>query len=323
MQRSTLGILVLVSIVVAWSFADQNTGWERPEIPEVKGNPLTDESIQLGGALFGELLFSQDTSISCQSCHINVDAFADHLPVGEGIKGRTVTRNTPTLFNVGFHPSFMIDGKFASLEDQVMGPIMDHREFNMDPEELMKRLKTVPFYDELSEKAYGQPLTLEIVQKAIANFERVLISDDSRFDRFMKGEAELSAEEMRGYALFSSDELQCSGCHGGYFFSSFEFENNGLYEQYGDSGRALITGLDRDIAKFKVPTLRNIALTYPYMHNGSMETLDEVIDHYASGGADHIHKSERIHGFDISEDDKDALIAFLNALTEVRLEEMN
>jgi len=322
MNRVLVVALIVLSVALsAFMTEDPSKGdsWTRPDIVFPDDNPMTDAGIDLGGALFFETLLSKDSSISCQSCHMISEAFADHLPLGEGIKGRHVTRNTPTVFNVAFHPYFMADGKFATLEDQVLGPINEHREFDMSPELVIERLHTIPLYNELSQKAYGEDLSMDIVQKAIANYERVIISDNSRFDQFKRGEAQLTEQEMQGWKLFNSEELNCSQCHSGYNFTNYAFENNGLYEDYQDSGRALITKQPEDLAKFKVPTLRNIALTYPYMHNGSVETLKEVIDHYASGGKGHTSQSHLVAGFEITPDEKEALLAFLQTLTEERL----
>jgi cytochrome c peroxidase len=290
--------------------------WERPKVIFPSDNPDTDASVELGGALFFETLMSKDSSISCQSCHLMTQAFADHLPVGEGILKRTVTRNTPSLTNIGLHPYFMADGKFGTLEEQVLGPINEHREFDMTPEEVVARLKTVPLYNELSMKAYNQELNIDVVQKALANFQRVIVSQDSRFDLYMKNEIELTPEEKAGWKLFNNSELNCIQCHGGYNFTNYAFENNGLYANPTDSGRALITELNDDIAKFKVPSLRNISITYPYMHDGTFQSLGDVIDHYASGGQNHVNQSELINGFQITAAEKKALIAFLKTLTE-------
>ena len=181
--------------------------WERPTVKYPEDNPFSEKSIELGGLLFFEVLLSKDTSISCQSCHLITEAFADHLPVGEGILGRTVTRNTPSLINTGLHPYFMADGKFNSLEEQVLGPINEHREFDMSPEKVITRLKNKTIYNELSNAAYNKDIDIEIVKKALANFERVILSQDTRFDQFMKGEIELTQEEQIGWELFKSPNL--------------------------------------------------------------------------------------------------------------------
>ncbi|MFK7770988.1 MAG: cytochrome-c peroxidase [Saprospiraceae bacterium] len=290
--------------------------WERPPIKVPSNNPLTEESIKLGSALFFESLLSRDTSISCQTCHLNNEAFADHLPKGEGIKGRHVERNTPTLLNIGFHPYFMIDGKFSSLEEQALAPIKEHNEFDMSPELILKRLKPYPQYKEMSIAAYGEDLSIMIIQKALANFQRELISDNSNFDKFMRNEIILSEEEMKGWQLFKSDNLNCRQCHNGYNFTNYEFENNGLNSEYTDKGRYLVTGKIKDLAKFKIPTLRNVVVTFPYMHDGSIASLEEVLDHYSSGGSNHQSKSKLINGFKITPEERSYLIAFLNTLTD-------
>lgn len=150
--------------------------WEKPVVKYPDENPFSESSIELGNELFFEILLSKDSSISCQSCHQITDAFADHLPVGEGIMGRTVTRNTPSLINIGHHPYFMADGKFISLEEQVLGPINEHREFDMSPEEVIARLQTIPRYNELSNKAYSENINIEVVKKALANGKGIFSS---------------------------------------------------------------------------------------------------------------------------------------------------
>ena len=292
--------------------------WERPSVCFPDDNPFSEASVDLGGKLFFESLLSRDTSIDCQSCHMLTLAFADHLPVGEGIKGRTVSRNTPTLVNIGLHPYFMADGKFSTLEEQVLGPIEDHREFDMTAEEVIHRLKDLPRYKELSHAAYGEDLSIEIIQKALANFQRIIVSRESKFDQYMEGELDLTQKEMEGWQLFKGTRLNCIQCHSDYNFTNYSFENNGLYATYADEGRALVTKRKEDIGKFKVPTLRNIAITYPYMHDGSLSSLEQVIDHYASGGKKHEYQSDFIKGFSISEREKEALLAFLGTLTDKR-----
>lgn len=312
-------LLIFLSLFLGYSKLDHahsSDKWKRPEVVYPEGNPASEASVALGSSLFFETLFSKDSTISCQSCHMINESFADHLPVGEGIKGRTVTRNTPSLLNIGLHPYFMADGKFQSLEDQVLGPINEHREFDMSPEEVVTRLKTVPIYNKLSLEAYNEELSIEIVQKALANFERMLTADNSKFDQYMRGKVELTPQEKQGWELFTNAELNCIQCHGGYNFTNYSFENNGLYITYADSGRALITKEQKDLAKFKVPSLRNVALTYPYMHNGAFNSLEAVIDHYASGGKRHPSQSPFIQGFSIDPEEKEALLAFLNTLSE-------
>ena len=321
-KPSILSIVLLILIGISLISLDtDSTGkiekWEMPEVIFPEDNPLTNESVELGAALFSERLFSKDTSISCQTCHSTFMALTDQLAVGEGVFGRQVTRNTPTLNNVGLHPYFMKDGKFNTLEEQVLGPIKDHREFDIEPEELLKRLKTVSYLNDMSLKAYDSELTIEIIQKAIANFERVLVSENTPFDAFMKGDrTAISKSAINGYELFKSKELNCIECHSGFDFSDYSFQNNGTFKVYTDSGRALITKDKTDIGKFKVPTLRNINLTFPYMHDGSLNTLKEVILHYNSGGQIHKNKSPLIKPLNLTEEEINDLVTFLYTLSD-------
>ncbi len=310
----TLIVYSLTSLKEGSTFEISN--WETPKVVYPADNPYSDASANLGSTLFFETLMSRDTSISCQSCHQLNEAFADHLPLGTGVDNKTVTRNTPTLFNIGFHPYMMKDGKFARLEDQALGPIKDHREFNMSPDKILERLKTVPIYDKLSKEAFGTPLTIEIIQKSLATFQRTLTAFNSPFYDFMRGDLKaISEEAKRGWKLFNDPKINCISCHKGYDFTDYSFQNNGLYKVFADSGRYLITHNKLDIGKFKIPTLRNVGITYPYMHNGSVKTLEEVLAHYAKGGIKSKNKSKNIKGFELSKESERDLIAFLNSLT--------
>jgi len=322
-----LGLLISMCIGLA-SFNTNQIGelkkWEIPEVQFPNDNPLSNESIQLGAALFSERLFSKDTSISCQTCHATNMALTDQLPVGEGVFGRHVTRNTPTLNNIGLHPYFMKDGKFETLEDQVLGPLKDHREFDIEPNELLMRLKSVPYLNDMSMQAYGSDLTIEIIQKAIANFERILVSKDTPFDAYMQGDkTAISESAINGYRLFKSEKLNCIKCHSGFDFTDYSFQNNGTYKVYVDSGRAFMTKNRDDIGKFKVPSLRNLDLTFPYMHNGSFESLESVIKHYEAGGKSSPTKSSLINGFELTDIERQNILDFLSSLTEYRLLDMN
>lgn len=322
MKCSNARILVLsclATFLLAASLPNQQTSWEAPEVIFPADNPVSDASVSFGGSLFSETLFSRDSTISCQSCHILGDAFADHLPLGMGIENRKVTRNTPSLFNIGMHPYLMADGKFATLEDQVLGPINDHREFDLSPEEAVERIGSMPLYQEQSQAAYGAPVSIETIQKALANFQRIIIAEDAPFDAFMRGDDNaISASAKNGWKLFQSDALNCTACHSGFDFTDYSFQNNGYFETYADSGRAIITGKPEDIGRFKVPSLRNVALTYPYMHNGSVETLSGVLKTYTRGGSGHVNQSDELRAFELSEVELEDLEAFLESLTEMR-----
>jgi cytochrome c peroxidase len=328
-MTKSIFIIVVSLLLIALVSLNSNEGgeienWEISEIKFPTDNPFSNESVDLGAALFSETLFSQDTSISCQTCHATYMALTDQLVVGEGTFGRQVTRNTPTLNNIGLHPYFMKDGKFLTLEDQVLGPLKDHREFDITPDELLSRLKTVQYLQDMSQKAYDSDLTIEIIQKAIANFERILVSKDTPFDAFMQGnDTVITKSAKNGYRLFISDELNCIQCHSGFDFTDYSFQNNGTYKIYADSGRAIISKKKADIGKFKVPTLRNVDLTFPYMHNGSFESLEDVIKHYEAGGQKSETQSHLITGFELTDNERQNLLDFLSSLTEYRYLQIN
>lgn len=291
-------------------------GFPEPSIPE--DNLLTKERIELGKKLFYETALSIDSSLSCGSCHLAAAGFADHNAVSIGVQGRVGFRNSPTLTNVAYHPYFFKEGGSPTLELQVLGPIENHDEMGFNAAELAKRLKDHPEYDELAEKAYDRKMDLFVLTRAIAAFERTLISGNSKYDQFVfqqKKEA-MTIDEQAGMELFFSERLACTTCHEGFDFTNYALENNGLYTDYQDKGRNRVTSDAADIGKFKVPTLRNIALTYPYMHDGSLKTLEEVIAHYQAGGKGHPNQHPAIQPFELSSSEKQQLLAFLNSLTD-------
>lgn len=313
------GVLLIAAGLYAFQSKEKLDEWVYPEVKHPSDNLPTEARINLGSDLFFETLLSRDSTISCQSCHKIDEAFADHLSLGEGIKGRHVTRNTPSVFNIGLHPYMMKDGKIPSLEAQVLAPINEHREFDMSPEEVVQRLQTRPYYVSLSKKAYGKTIDIDVVQKSLAVFQRIIKAENSPFDAYMRGDdTSLTEKQKRGWKLFQTEELNCIQCHSGFDFTDYSFQNNGLYQNYVDSGRALVSGQQEDIGKFKVPSLRNVAITYPYMHNGAVSSLEEVLAHYASGGQQHANQSEFVKGFELNKADQEALIAFLQSLTERR-----
>lgn len=291
-------------------------GFPMPEIPA--DNVLTESRVQLGKLLFYDPALSLDSTISCGTCHQAASGFADHFPISIGIEGRIGMRNSPTLTNVAYQPYFFAEGGSPSLELQALGPIENHVEMDMNAAELAKRLKDDPFYTPLAQKAYGRDMDLYVLVRAIASFERTLISGHSPYDQYAfehKPEA-LSESEKRGMALFFSEKTGCSNCHSGFNFTNYTFENNGLYQTFTDEGRYRITLEPSDIGKFKVPTLRNIALTAPYMHDGSLQTLEDVVSHYINGGKNHPNQSKFVKPIQLSDIEKNELIDFLNALTD-------
>ena len=282
-----------------------------PEINHPSDNQATAERVALGKRLFYDPILSRDSSISCNSCHIQEFAFADNKKVSPGVEGELGVRNSMSLANVAYTDFFLREGGVPTLEMQVLAPIHEHSEMDFNIIPVAERMKLDSSYVVQSLKSYNREPDAFVITRAISAFERTLLSGNSNYDRDY-----LSASERDGKALFFSDSLACTSCHGTFLFTNQGIENNGLYEQYADSGRYRVSYLQEDIGKFKTPTLRNIELTAPYMHDGSLESLEEVINHYESGGKEHFNQSLLIKGFTLNSTEKENLIAFLHSLTD-------
>jgi cytochrome c peroxidase len=291
-------------------------GFPIPLIPS--DNELTKSRIELGRRLFYDPVLSKDSTRSCGSCHYAQLAFSDSTAVSFGIEQRPGTRNAPSLANVAYQTRLLREGGVPTLEMQVAVPIQEHNEFESNILAIADRLKGMPEYVAMSAKAYGREPDPFVITRSIAAFERTLLSGESPFDQwFFQGNSNaLSESGKRGYALFNSDRLNCSKCHGGFLFTDQSYTNNGLYLVYPDSGRIRLTGLESDRGVFKVPSLRNIALTGPYMHHGSISTLEAVIEHYETGGKAHQNKSPLIKPFTLNSQERNDLLVFLNSLTD-------
>lgn len=289
---------------------------ELPEINYPEDNKPTDDRILLGKLLFEDVRLSRTDEISCASCHKSEFAFADNIPTNNGVEGREGTRNSISLMNVAHRTSLMREGGVPTLEMQALVPFQEHNEFDLNIVLAAEKLSSDTTYLQISQSAYGREFGPYVITRAISAFERTLIGGNSKFDKFLNDEAQLTTDEELGMQLFYSDSLACSSCHSGILFSSQDFANNGLYEEYSDLGKQRFTGQDSDNGVFVIPSLRNIANTAPYMHNGSLATLQEVIDNYANGGSEHRNKDERIKGFSLTQKEKEAIIAFLSTLTE-------
>jgi cytochrome c peroxidase len=286
-----------------------------PEIPE--DNALTQKRVELGKALFYDKRLSRDNSLSCGSCHFQEFAFTDQLPKSIGINGRTGIRNAPTLANVAYRNRLMMDGGVPTLELQIMAPLHDPNEFDFNILEAGQRLNQDDRLRQLSLDAYNREIDPYVIIRAIASFERTIISGNAAWDRYLNGDVSaLSEQAKRGEALFFSERTSCGSCHAGVNLSDERYHNVGLYTLYSDEGRARITMSDSDQGKFKTPSLRNIALTAPYMHDGSLETLRDVLLFFNSGGDHHPGKDKRIRQLNLNEEEIEDLVAFLEALTD-------
>ena len=288
-----------------------------PDFETPLGNELTAERVALGKKLFYEKAISIDSSISCESCHLQYLAFSDGKEKSIGVENRVGVRNAPSLINLAYDEFFFRDGGVTSLETQAMSPILNVNEMAHGIHEAADRLAQDDSYQQLAQAAYGREMSAYVVVRALAAFQRTLISGHSRFDAyFYEDDVSIFSEsEKNGKAIFFG-KGNCSNCHQGFNLTNFGFENNGLYEVYEDKGRSRITLLIEDEGKFKVPTLRNVEKTAPYMHDGSLATLEAVVEHYNSGGKNHINQSEFVKPLGLTEQEKVDLVNFLRTLTD-------
>ncbi|WNJ19209.1 cytochrome c peroxidase [Pontibacter sp. G13] len=288
-----------------------------PEMPFPEDNAPTRARIELGRMLFFDPILSRDTTISCGTCHLQSAGLADHERVSVGIEGRKGFRNVPTLTNVGYHPYFFKEGGSPTLEMQVLGPLENEDEMGFNAALLNDRLQGHPIYDPLAQEAYGRPIDIYVVTRAIAAFERTMISGNSPYDQFQRGDSSaLTPAQIRGKQLFFSPEVGCTTCHSGFDFTNYAMENIGSHFPYEDLGRYRISGDSSDIGKFKVPTLRNVAVTAPYFHDGGIPHLFDVLEIYNLGGVGHPNQHPAIHPLGLSDDELRDLEAFLEALTD-------
>lgn len=292
-------------------------GWPKPQYDTQK-NPLTEEGFQLGKELFYDPILSRNNTISCASCHLQATGFThvDH-DLSHGIDDRIGIRNSLALINLAWNKSFMWDGGINHIEVQPLAPITSTVEMDETLENTVHKLQQSEKYQLLFQKAFDtQKITGQLTLKALSQFLVMLNSTNSKYDKVMRKEAVFTATEQNGYALFKN---HCSSCHQEPLFTSDRFENNGLPidSTLNDMGRMKITQNPNDALKFKVPTLRNIQFTYPYMHDGRFTTLTEVIKHYNSG----IQKSKTLSKLlqkpmKLSDNDRVDLVAFLKTLSD-------
>ena len=253
-------------------------------IPE--DNPLTQDKIDLGWLLFFDARLSADDSVACATCHSPEKAFTDNSQVSTGINGRQGTRNAPTVINRIAGSEQFRDGRAATLEEQAKDPLISPLEMGMpDHEAVIKKVKSIAEYRALFERAFGRPATIEDLARAIASFERTIISGNSRWDQYVAGKATALMEaEFRGLAVFRG-KGRCTQCHSGWNLTDEKYHNIGVGWDLNepDVGRFKVTNNENDIGAFRTPTLREVALTGPYMHDGRFDTLEQVVEYYSSG----------------------------------------
>lgn len=314
----SLGLLALIVSTCKLGQANQTIS-KLPNHEENDSTQRAKELVALGKKLFFDRRLSSDESISCAFCHKPGMAFTDQEIVSEGVKGRRTLRNSPSLFNAGLLKTVMFDAHLPSLEMQAIVPIQEETEMDMKMTDLIPKLRKVEEYQQAAQKIFHRDFDAFVLTRSIAAFERTLISQNSRFDQFYRDNNKnaLTQQEKEGWKLFS-EVLYCTKCHPAPNFTTFEAENNGLYTDYGkDQGRFRIANDSTQRGKFKIPSLRNIEYTFPYMHDGSKATIEEVIQHYEKGGEAHPLKSKTIQPFTLNKKQRKQLKAFLYSLSDL------
>jgi len=286
-----------------------------PPVVAPADNPQTPKKIALGKALFFDKQLSGDRTISCATCHDPDKGFSDGKTKAIGFNGKELPRHSPTVLNAAYNSFQFWDGRAASLEEQARGPITSAAEMNLaDEGELVRRLQADARYQGKFEEVFGEAPTLTNVARAIAAYERTLVSRNSRFDRYVRGDKKaLSHQEKEGLALFLG-KARCAQCHSGPNFTDNKFYNLGVAEA-ADAGRYTVTKQPDDLGAFKTSGLRDITRHAPYMHDGSLATLEAVIDYYDRGGDDAKNKSQLMTRLELTPEEKRDLTAFLRSLT--------
>ncbi len=290
-----------------------------PPVEFPADNEPTKLRVEMGRRLFYDNRLSSDETMNCGSCHVLSAAFTDGRTTSEGLHGISGKRNAPTLVNLAWMKRFMMEGGVPTLETQALAPLHDSAEMGSNMMRAVEKLNRDPYMIALGRAAYGRDsIDPFIITRALACFQRTLMSGDSRYDRYVRLDKkdQMNASEIRGMDLFFSARTQCSSCHSGVFFTDMDYHNIALQEEYLDEGKARATHLDKDVGRFKTPTLRNIQLTAPYMHDGSMRSLEEVISFYNKGGNAHRNKDRRINTLELTVEEQNDLIAFLTTLTD-------
>ncbi len=283
------------------------------ELKYPEDNLSDPRKVALGQQLYFDTRLSADNSVSCASCHNPELGWSDGRATSVGVGGKTGNRNAPTVINSAFSRFQFWDGRAATLEEQALGPIENPIEMNLPIDEAVARLNAIEGYRTQFNEIFGSDCTSATLAKAIAAYERTILSGDAPYDRYKAGdESALSESAVRGMKLFFG-AANCSACHPGPHFTDFAFHNIGIGmdAENPDKGRFEVSGLGGDTGAFKTPTLREIARTAPYMHDGSLATLEEVIEHYDKGGIPNEFLDEEMFELGLSDQDKTDLITFL------------
>jgi cytochrome c peroxidase len=282
-------------------------------VPVPTDNPLSPEKIELGKQLYFDPRLSRDNTVSCATCHDPEKGWSNGEAFATGVRGQVGGRSAPTIVNAAYSDLQFWDGRAHRLEGQALGPIQNPIEMDLTLDEAVAKLNKIPGYRAAFQKVFGTDVTADGIAKAIASFERTCLSGDAPYDRFKAGDtAALSEAAQRGMKIFFG-KGQCSSCHVGHSFSDFSFHNIGvgMEKETPDLGRYEVTKLLGDKGGFKTPTLREIARTAPYMHDGRFKTLEEVVDYYDKGGFDNPQIDEGIFPLKLTSNEKADLVKFL------------
>jgi cytochrome c peroxidase len=286
-------------------------------VQDMADNPLTRDGVALGKRLFYEGKLSSDNTVSCGFCHIQSNAFTHHgHPVSHGVADRSGNRNTPPIQNMIYMQHFGWDGAITSLQQQPIVPITSHEEMNENLPNIVAKLKNTSDYPKLFKKAFGSPeINADGILKALQQFVATMISDQSKYDLVQQNKAVFSPEEAQGKAIF---EQKCASCHSGALFTKQTFANNGLAVNpaFDDGGRFRVTALPSDRNKYRVPSLRNLAYTAPYMHDGRLYSLMAVLDHYANLDKNKPDLDPFLKNMSLNQQEKEQILRFLNTLND-------
>ena len=333
LRKSFLGVLAICAMTVLSSWiatpaanAQSTTeyklkipfGLEETSVVIPADNPMTNEKIELGRLLFFDKRLSQDNTIACANCHLAKFAFTDGKPVSTGIRGQKGGRSAPASFNRVFSSGQFWDGRAATLEMQSVGPFTNPIEHGFANYDVMRaKMMKIAGYRKLFKQVFDEDITIDNVGKAIASFQRTVLSGNSPADRFDQGQeaGAISAEAQHGLLLFR-EKARCTKCHSGFNFSDEKFHNLGLGwdDNKVDLGRYMVTKNPEDIGAFKTPTLREIARSAPYTHDGRFKTLEEVVNFYNQGGVKNPHQDPLIIPLELTDEEKRDLVQFLQTL---------
>lgn len=315
---NTVVKLTLFVVLFAGCQSTNETLLPMGDISYPMDNPPSNRVAEFGRQLFFDTRLSPDNTISCAHCHQPDKAFSDGKPTSEGFHGRRSSRNAPSLMNIGYHPYFMQDGGVPTLEMQALVPLQDTAEMNNEIAALLEKLRAIPAYQQAAQELFNRDVDAFVLTRALANFQRTLISQNSPFDQwyYHGDEQAVDTRVKKGFELFS-ERLYCTKCHAPPAFTNYAFANNGNRETYADGGRFRISYDSLDIGKFKVPSLRNSMLTAPYMHDGAFATMDEVLNHYSKGGSGHFNQDSTIQAFELTAEEREWIKYFLWSLTDL------